>query len=106
MSESENILILLIIGFTSLVITLYLFFTSKKVDIEKQNEPDMSDVKVFKTQIKLIPFIYFAIVFIMFILGLLTDFINYSIFGFIIALIPFLAYLIFDYRKENDVRRK
>jgi len=106
MIEYENIIFLLAVGTISLIVTIYILLTSKKEEPQKQKETDMADVKVFNTQIKLVPFLYFSIVFIMFILGLLTDFINYSIFGFIIALIPFLAYLIFDYRKEKDVRRK
>ena len=106
MIDYENIIFLLAVGIVSLIVTIYLLLTSKKDSSQKQNEAEMADVKVFSTQIKLIPFIYFSIVFIMFILGVFTDFLNYSIFGFIIALIPFLAYLIFDYRKGKNVRRK
>ncbi len=106
MIEYENILILLAIGTVSLIVTIFLFLTSKKVDAEKKSESDISDVKVFNTQIKLVPFLYLAIVLTMFVLGVFTDFLNYSVFGLIIALIPFLAYLIFDYKKDKDVRRK
>lgn len=106
MIEYENILILLAIGTVSLIVTIFLFLTSKKEESQKKNEPGISDVKVFNTQIKLVPFLYLAIVLTMFVLGIFTDFLNYSVFGLIIALIPFLAYLIFDYKKDKDVRRK
>ncbi|MCK5458566.1 MAG: hypothetical protein KAI20_01635 [Thermoplasmatales archaeon] len=106
MTEYENILILLAIGTVSLIVTVYLFLTSKKEESQKKNEPDISDVKVFNTQIKLVPFLYLAAVLTMFVLGILTDFVNYSVFGLIIAIIPFLAYWIFDYKKDEDARRK
>jgi len=106
MIEYENILILLAIGTVSLIVTVYLFLTSKKEESQKKNEPDISDVKVFNTQIKLVPFLYLAAVLTMFVLGILTDFVNYSVFGLIIAIIPFLAYWIFDYKKDEDARRK
>jgi len=106
MIEYENILIILTIGTVSLIVTIFLFLTSKKEESQKKNEPDMSDVKVFNTQMKLVPFLYLLIVLIMFVLGVLTDFLNYSVFGLIIALIPFLAYLIFDYKKDESGRRK
>ena len=106
MTEYENILILLAIGTVSLIVTVYIFLTSKKEESQKKNEPDISDVKVFNTQIKLVPFLYLAAVLTMFVLGILTDFVNYSVFGLIIAIIPFLAYWIFDYKKDGDARRK
>ncbi|EMR73999.1 hypothetical protein MBGDN05_00372 [Thermoplasmatales archaeon SCGC AB-539-N05] len=105
MIEYESILILLAIGTVSLIVTIFLFLTSKKEESRKKNEPDTSDVKIFNTQIKLVPFLYLAIVLIMFVIGIFTDFLNYSIFGLIIALIPFLAYWVFDYKKDEDVRR-
>ena len=105
MIEYENILILLAIGTVSLIVTIFLFLTSKKEESQKKNEPDISDVKVFNTHIKLVPFLYLAIVLTMFVLGIFTDFLNYSVFGLIIALIPFIAYWIFDYKKDEDVRR-
>jgi cbb3-type cytochrome oxidase subunit 3 len=105
MIEFENILFLLAIGIVSLIVTIYLFLTSKKVDAEKENESDISDVKIFNTQIKLVPFLYLAIVLTMFVIGIFSDFLNYSVFGLIIALIPFLAYWVFDYKKDEDVRR-
>jgi len=105
MIEYENILILLAIGIVSLIVTIYLFLTSKKVETEKKNESDISDVKIFNTQIKLVPFLYLAIVLTMFVLGIFSDFLNYSIFGLIIALIPFIAYWVFDYKKDENVRR-
>lgn len=106
MTEYGNILILLAIGTVSLIVTVYLFLTSKKEGSQKKNEKDISDVKVFNTQIKLVPFLYLAAVLTMFVLGILTDFLNYSVFGLIIAIIPFLAYWIFDYKKDGDARRK
>ncbi len=105
MTNYENILFLLVIGTVSLIVTIYLFLSNKKVDTQKKNEPDISDVKVFNTQIKLVPFLYLAAVLTMFVLGVFTDFLNYSVFGLIIALIPFSAYWIFDYKKDKDVRR-
>jgi len=105
MIEYGNILLLLAIGIVSLIVTIYLFLTSKKIDTKKKNESDISDVKIFNTQIKLVPFLYLVIVLTMFVLGIFSDFLNYSVFGLIIALIPFLAYWIFDYKKDEDVRR-
>ncbi len=105
MIEFENLVILLIIGIVSLIATIYLFFTGKKVEI-KRKEKDIGEVKVLKTQIKLVPFIYLMIILILFIIGIFSDFIFNSIIGIIFASIPFLAYLIFDYRKERFARKK
>ena len=106
MIEYENILIISAIGTVSLIVTIFLFLTSKKEESQKKNEPDISDVKVFNTQMKLVPFLYLVIVLILFVLGVFTDFLNYSVFGLIIALIPFLTYLIFDYKKDESVMGK
>ena len=104
MIEFETILFLMAIGVASLIITLFLLFTSKKIDSKKKKEQDMSVVKVFNSQIKLVPFLYLTIILIMFVIGIFSDFLFNSIIGFIIASIPFVAYWIFDYKKDGNVR--
>lgn len=105
MIEFETLLFLLIIGIVSLIATIYLFFTGKKVEIER-TEKDIGEVKVLKTQIKLVPFIYLMIILILFIIGIFSDFIFNSVIGIVFASIPFLAYLIFDYREGKFMRKK
>ena len=101
----ETIVFLLILGFASLIITLLLYFTGKGTDIKKENEEWKFEVKVFNSQLKLIPFLYLIIVLIMFLIGIFSDFLINSIFGLIISLIPFIAYLIFDYKKDEPERK-
>lgn len=100
MIEYETLIIILIIGVLSLIITLLLFFTGKKVEIKEKQGKDISNVKIFNTKIKLIPFLYLLIIIIMFIIGIFSDFLINSIIGFIIALIPFFAYWIFDFNRD------
>ena len=104
MIEFETLLLLLAIGFVSLIMTLVLFFSGKKVEIEKKKERDIGDVKICKTQIKLVPFLYLIIILIMFMIGIFSDFLFYSIVGIIFALIPFVAYWIFDFKKDGNLR--
>jgi len=104
MIEFETILLLLVIGVSSLIATVFLFFTGKKVDVEKKEE-DIANVKIFNTQIKLVPFLYLIIILIMFIIGIFSDFVFNSIIGLIFASIPLIAYWIFDYRKEGVMRK-
>lgn len=99
MIETETIVILLVIGFLALIATLFFFLTGKKVEIKNKQEKDIGDVKIFKTNLKLIPSLYLIIITIMFVIGLFSNFLFNSIFGYIIASIPFLAYFIFDYKK-------
>ena len=106
MIEFETILLLLVIGVASLIATVFLFFTGKKVGIEKEKEDDIANVKIFNTQIKLVPFLYLIIILIMFAIGIFSDFVLNSIIGLIFASIPLIAYWIFDYKKEGFVRKK
>ena len=105
MIEFENLLLLLVIGVASLIITVFLFFSRNKVDVEKKNEPDISDVKIFKTQMKLVPFIYLMIILIMFVIGVFSNFLFSSVVGFVFALIPFIAYWVFDYKNYGFMRK-
>jgi len=102
----ETILFLMIIGFVSLILTLIFYLTGEKVDTKKEIEQQEFEVKIFNSQLKLIPFVYLLIVFIFFIIGIFSDFIINSFIGLIIALIPFVAYWIFDYKKYSRVRKK
>ena len=106
MIEFETILFLMIIGFVSLILTLIFYLTGKKVDTKKEIEQQEFEVKIFNFQLKLIPSIYLLIIIILFTIGIFTDFIINSIIGLIIALIPFVAYWIFDYKKYGLMRKK
>ena len=106
MIEFVNILFLMIIGFVSLMLTLIFYLTGEKVDIKKEIEQKELEVKIFNSQIKLIPFVYLIIIIILFLIGIFNDFIINSVIGLIIALIPFVAYWIFDYKEHFLVRKK
>jgi len=102
----EAILFLLIIGFASLIITVILLLTGKKIDTQNETEQQIFDVKIFNSQLKLVPFLYLIIVLILFLIGIFSDFIINSMIGLIFAIIPFIFYWIFDYKKYKLVRKK
>ena len=106
MIEFETILFLMIIGFVSLILTLIFYLTGEKVDTKKEIEQPEFEVKIFNSQLKLIPFVYLIIIIILFMIGVFSDFIINSVIGLIIALIPFVAYWIFDYKEYFLVRKK
>jgi len=105
MIEFETILILMIVGFASLIFTLFLCLTGKKVSKTKKSRQEILRVKILNFRIKLIPFIYFLMVFILFFIGIFSNFIFNSIVGLIVALIPIMSYLIFD-RKKDTISEK
>jgi len=106
MTEFETTLSLMIIGFISLIITLTLYLMGKKIQTKEITEQKKLDVKIFNFRIKLIPFLYLIIVLIMFIIGMCSDFLFNTILGLIVALIPFITYWIFDYKKYGLMRKK
>jgi len=106
MIEFEAILFLLIVGFASLIITLVLYLTGKRIDTKKKIEELKFEVKIFNSEIKLIPFLYLMIILIMFFVGIFSDFVLNSIIGLIFASIPFIAYWIFDYKKDELTRKR
>lgn len=101
MIEFETILILMAIGIISLIITLFLLFTGKKIEPKKEIEQEIFIVKIFNYKIKLVPFLYLKMVLIMFLIGIFSDFLIDSIIGLTFALIPFVAYLIFNTKKDE-----
>ncbi len=105
MIEFETILFLLTVGFASLILTLVICLTGKEIDTKKKIEQQIFEVKIFNFQLKLVPFLYLVILLIMFLLGVFSDFLINSIVGLIIALIPFIAYWILDYKKDGLVRK-
>ena len=102
--EFEIILFIMTIGFASLAITLILCLTGKKNDRKNKIEQQIFKFKFFNFQIKLVSFFYLVIVIIMFVMGIFSDFLVNSIIGFIIALIPFIIYWIFDHKNFGVVR--
>jgi hypothetical protein len=100
MIENETLIILSLIGIVALILTVIIFFTGKKVDNKNKQEKDIGNVKIFSTNLKLVPILYLIIITIMFVIGLFSNFLFNSILGFIIASVPFLAYFIFDFRRD------
>lgn len=98
MMEFEIILFILAIGFASLILTLFFCLTGKKIDTSNKIEQHIFEIKIFNFHLKLVPFIYLAIIIIMFVIGIFSDFLVNSIIGFIIALIPLIIYWIFDHK--------
>jgi amino acid transporter len=102
--EFEIILFIMMIGFASLILTLFFCLTGKKIDTSNKIEQHLFEVKFFNFQIKLVPLIYLAIILIMFVIGIFSDFLINSIIGFIIALIPLIIYWIVDHKEFGLVR--
>jgi hypothetical protein len=96
--EFEIILFIMMIGITSLILTLFFCLTGKKIDSSSKVEEPIFEIKIFNFQLKLVPFIYLAIIIIMFVIGIFSDFLINSIIGFIIALIPLIIYWIVDHK--------
>jgi len=103
--EFEIILFIMAIGFASLIITLVLCLTGKKISTKNKIERQIFKVNFFNFQLKLVPSLYLLIVLIMFVIGIFSDFLVNSVVGLIIALIPFIIYWIFD-RKNLGVARE
>ena len=104
MMEFEIILFVMTIGLASLIITLVLCLTGKKIGAKNKIERQIFEVKFFNSQLKLVPFLYLTIILIMFAIGIFSDFLVNSIIGLIIALIPSIIYWIFDHKKFGLVR--
>jgi len=104
MMEFEIILFVMTIGLASLIITLVLCLTGKKIGAKNKIERQIFEVKFFNSQLKLVPFLYLTIILIMFAIGIFSDFLVNSIIGLIIALIPSIIYWIFDRKKFGLVR--
>jgi amino acid transporter len=104
MIEFEIILFIMAIGFASLITTLVLCLTGKKIDAKNKMERQIFEVNFFNFKLKLVPFLYLLIVFIVFVIGIFSDFLVNSIVGLIIALIPFTIYWIFDRRNLGVAR--
>ena len=101
MIKFETVLFLMIIGFASLVITLILCLTGRKIDTQKKNKHQEFEIKIFNFHIKIIPFLYLIVVIIMFLIGIFSDFLINSIIGLISGLIPFISYWILDQKKTG-----
>ena len=104
MMEFEIILFIMMIGFASLIITLVLCLTGKKIGAKNKIERQIFEAKFFNFQLKLVPFSYLVIILVMFVIGIFSDFLVNSIVGLIIALIPFIIYWISDHKKFGLVR--
>jgi ABC-type methionine transport system permease subunit len=102
MLEIEVVIFLMATGLISLIISLYLVFSSEKINDKKIEKEVSFDIKIFDCEINLILILYLAIVIILFVIGVFSDFLINSTIGLTIALIPIFTYLISYYKTKKE----
>jgi len=98
----KNIFLFLPLGIAGIVITIFLFFTSKR---ESLPEPDdlESDYKIlFHIRMNIYLVIYFFIWIMVILIGVFSDFIVPTIVSGTIAAIPLILMILSDYRTKKS----
>ena len=86
----ENIFLFLPLGLAGIIITLYLYFTSKREGIEEKDDLNSDYLKLSRFNVNVYVLIYLFIFIMMIIIGLFSNFILPVIAGGSIALIPII----------------
>jgi len=97
MIEFEIAILLVIIGFASLITTLIVIIFGKKLEVKKEIE-----LYDFKLKYDLFAVVYFFMIIIMFLIGAFSDFYLISFIGLLIGLIPLIIYQFVGYKKKVD----
>jgi len=98
----ENIFFFLPLGLAGILVTLYLYFTSKKEKIEEYDDLDVDYMSISKIKLNVYVLIYLFIFIMMLITGLLSDFTIPTSVGGAIATIPLILMIFVRYINKNS----
>ena len=84
----ENILLFLPLGIIGIVVTIYLYMTGEKVEIEDKEDVNSYYLQISKMKVNVYMLIYMFIFMMLIIIGLFSNFIIPVIVGAALAFIP------------------
>jgi hypothetical protein len=97
----ENILIFLPIGVTGVIATIVLFILPKKKMSEPSLDTKADVLRFFHIRFNFYVGVYLFVWIMMVIIGVLSDFLVPTIIGGIVAAIPLLLIMFFEYKTKN-----
>ena len=98
----ENIFLFLPVGLTGIIVTLFLFFTGKKENIEQHEDMVSDEWFLPKIRINNYILIYLFVWIVIIIIGVLSDFIIPTVVGGTIAVIPLVVMMLVGYRTKKS----
>lgn len=101
MIDINTVITLIMIGIISLILTIFLILNSNKTGYSKISGEEVFKIELFNHKISIILILYSAIVIILFLIGIFSDFILNSIIGLVFASIPIFADLISSYKRKD-----
>ncbi len=97
----ENIFLFLPIGLVGIVSTLVLMLISKKENIPRSETMESNYITIYHVRFNIYFLVYLFIWIIILLIGLFSNFIIPTIIGGIIAIIPFILFIIIEYKTKN-----
>jgi hypothetical protein len=98
----ENIMLFLPVGITGIVVTVILFFISKRENIHESEDLKSDFITLFNIRLNIYVLVYLFIWIIIIIIGLSSNFIIPTIIGGIIAAIPLILMTLIELRTKNS----
>ena len=95
----ENLPILILLGSTSVIITLYLCLTGKKTQKEEYKDTESDYISIFGISFSIISLIYFFRLIMIFFTGIISRFYLLAVTGLLGALLPLIAIGLLRYKK-------
>jgi hypothetical protein len=97
----ENIFIFLPIGAAGIIATIVLFFLPEKETSEPYEDVKSDLLSFFKIRLNFYVGVYFFVWIMMVIIGALSDFLVPTLIGGIIAAVPLLLLMFFEYNSKK-----
>jgi hypothetical protein len=97
----DNIFFFLPLGATGIIATVVLFFLPKKGPASKYDDEKSDVITFFKVHLNVYVGVYLFIWIMIFIIGLLSDFLIPTLIGGIIAAIPLVILMLFEYKTNK-----
>lgn len=98
----DNLFFFLPLGLSGIIITIYLFFTGKKEEIEYHEDLESDYKSILKIKLNVYVLIFSFIIVMIMIAGILSDFIIPTLIGAAIAVIPLILIILENYRSKNS----
>jgi len=95
----ENLPILILLGSTGIIITLYLCLTGKKIQKEEIEDTESDYTTIFGISFSIISLIYFFRLLMMFFTSIISRFYILAAIGSLIALLPLITIFLVRYKK-------
>lgn len=87
----ENIFLFLPVGLTGIIVTLFLYFTGKKENIEQNEDVVFDEWFLPKIRVNVLVLVYLFIWIVLIMIGVFSDFVIPTVIGGTIAVIPLIA---------------